>query len=86
MPDTVICPNCGCTNAVKSPEKSESKRLANCAMVFAFLVPVVGLILGLIGVCTYHGGAGRSACGFAIAISVVTMIVYGILLSVLFAI
>ena len=85
MPDTVICPNCGCTNAVKSPERSESRRLARCAMIFAFLLPVVGLILGIIGVCTYQSSSHKSTCGFAIAIAVVTMIVYSVLVSVLFA-
>ena len=81
MDEAVICPGCGCaqptTNAPAStagPVQSgampgETSGLATCAMVFAFLMPIVGLILGIIGCNKYKTPAFQKKCKNALIIS-----------------
>ena len=65
MDEAVICPGCGCavegaTNPVVAANNAqgESSSLATSAIVFAILMPIVGLILGIIGVGKYKTPAG----------------------------
>ena len=60
--EAVICPGCGCAvGNINTPQFSnkntfvqpESPTLANCAIAFAILMPIVGIILGIIGAVKY---------------------------------
>ena len=61
MDEAVICVHCGCQVAggttvelnVQRQQKDLSPDVAKCAVVFAFLMPIVGLILGIVGVVKY---------------------------------
>ena len=82
--NAVICPNCGCpTNnqppqqavapATSAPmlENGEKPGMATAALVCAFLVPIVGLILGIAGAVKYQTKSLKNRCIAAIPISIV---------------
>ncbi len=78
--DVDYCPNCG---APTRPQKievtpgkpagipAESGAIAVCAMVFAFLLPPVGLIFALIGLKKNRQPVHRKLCIAALVISVI---------------
>jgi uncharacterized membrane protein YvbJ len=84
---SVVCPNCGCatsnavptqqTQSTSAPviEDGETKTLATCALVFSFLMPIVGLILGIIGTIKYKTESLKKQCIIAITISIVVWII-----------
>ena len=92
--DAVICVGCGCpvnqekAAAIFTPQKPvrESKDLANCALIFAFVAPIVGLILGIIGTCKYKTPSLKSKCTGSIFISIGMWIVCAFLLGIAFTI
>ena len=53
---------------------AESSGTATCAIVFAFLIPLVGLILGIVGMNKYQTPALKKRCKTAIIISVVVWV------------
>lgn len=67
--------------------KPETATLSTCALVFAFLVPIVGLILGIIGMCTHkveeYKKRSRLAVIFAGVMIVVSIVVSVVVFSVL---
>ena len=69
------------TNAAQMPISSaevivegEKPLIARLAVAFTFLLPIVGLILGIIGVIKYKTEKFKKQCIIAISISVVFMI------------
>ena len=56
------------------------KTLATCAVVFAFLMPIVGLILGIVGVCKIKDEKLKKQCILAIPVSIVVWIVGAIIM------
>ena len=86
MEDAVICPYCGCqvgtvTAVNKSAEVNESSGLSTCAIVFAVLIPVVGLICGIVGTAKYKTQSYKNKCIAAIPISIVSWIVWAMILN-----
>lgn len=84
----VVCIHCGCpvesankesyvpvTDAPIQEETGEKKTLANCAVVFSFLIPIVGLILGIVGITKYKNEKLRKQCICAITLSIVFWII-----------
>ena len=61
-------------------QPEEKSTLATCALVFAFLVPIAGLILGIIGVTKYNNPELKKKCIIAIPVSVVVWIINFVLL------
>lgn len=55
--------------------EEEKKTLATCALAFAFLMPVVGLILGIIGTVKYKSEKLKKQCIIAIPVSIVVWII-----------
>ncbi len=53
----------------------ESSALANCATIFSFLVPIVGVILGIVGVCKYRDRTLRSQSRLALFLSILFWII-----------
>lgn len=39
-----VCPECGAGIA----RKTKANKLGNCALIFAFFIPIIGLILGIL--------------------------------------
>lgn len=84
---SVICPVCGCptdNNALSTAQQStsapklendESTGLATCALVFSFLMPIVGLICGIAGIVKYKSENLKKKCIIAIPISIVVWII-----------
>lgn len=54
---------------------AEKKGLAVCALVFSFLMPIVGIILGIIGAVKYKTPKFKNQCIAAIPISIVVWII-----------
>ena len=88
MDDAVICVNCGCpvenapaknTNVAAQNEFGEKSTLATCAMVFAFLFPLAGFILGIVGAVKYKTASYKKRCIAAIIVSVVVWLVFFII-------
>lgn len=91
----VVCPNCGCptgnaTNTVSQPVKStnapkleneEKPTLATCALVFSILMPIVGLICGIVGAVKYQTEELKKKCVIAIPISIVVWVIGMIIFS-----
>ena len=80
--EAVVCIGCGCSVKESEPAKAtqldspkESDSTANCALLFAFLMPIVGLIIGIVGACKYKTPAYKQRCISAIVLSVVVWIV-----------
>lgn len=73
--NAAVCPSCGTTEILSNQSASvieKSGALATWAIICAFVVPLVGLVLGIIGCCTYKREAKyRKLCIAAIPISVV---------------
>lgn len=86
------CPQCYQPTAYSAPVqpnyyqqpyvKPETATLSTCAIVFAFLAPVVGLILGIIGMCTHKVEEFKKRSRLAVIFAGV-MIVLSIVLSVI---
>ena len=80
--DALICPKCGCAtmnmavqkNTVSADTSGETSTLATCAIVFAILLPIVGIILGIIGAVKYKTEAYKNKCITAIVLSVVVWV------------
>lgn len=83
-----ICPSCGAPTAPQAAlmpaqpvaDMPESGGLAVCAMVFSLLFPPIGLILGIIGRKKYRIPTNIALCKAAVIISVITCILYTVLL------
>ena len=82
--EAVICVGCGCQVKQKAEASAdvqenkpvrESSSTANCALLFAFLFPVVGLVMGIIGSCRYKTPMYKNRCITAIVVSVIVWIV-----------
>ena len=52
-------------------QPEEKSTLATCAIVFAFLMPIVGLILGIVGLVKCQDPSNRNKCIAAIPLSIV---------------
>lgn len=59
--------------------EEEKKTLATCALAFAFLMPIVGLILGIIGVVKYKTAKYKNQCIAAIPVSIFIWIMFIVL-------
>lgn len=87
--EAVICVGCGCPvtpvqsstpsastiSSSNSKPVQESNSTANCALLFAFLIPIVGFIMGIVGACKYKTPSFKSKCITAIVISVIVEII-----------
>jgi len=90
----VVCPCC--QNFTENPNaqpmyyqppvKPESGALSVCALVFSVLMPLVGLILGIVGICRHQNPDFKSRCKIAIIISVVMMVVSAIVSIIVFTV
>lgn len=78
--EALICPKCGCATAnmvnmnaqkAAAAQTEETSTLATCAIVFAILMPIVGLILGIIGTVKYKNEKYKGRCVSAIVWSIV---------------
>lgn len=79
LDDAVICPHCGCS--VETQKREETNGMAIAGFVCSFLIPLLGLIFGAIGLKTANNiGNGRGLSIAAIVISILSMSVYFIII------
>ncbi|MGN0567831.1 MAG: zinc-ribbon domain-containing protein [Acutalibacteraceae bacterium] len=83
LDEAVVCPGCGCSiNAANSSiapaeaEKVEKPGIARCALGFAFLIPILGIIFGIIGIAKYNDKKLKKQCIIAIPLSIVMTIAW----------
>lgn len=78
--NAVVCPGCGASTAVNASPvtttESENPKTARMAMGFAFLLPIVGIILGIIGLKKYSDPKLKKQCIIAIPVAIVAWIVW----------
>lgn len=83
--EALICPKCGCATAnmvnmnaqkAAAAQTEETSTLATCAIVFAILMPIVGLILGIIGTVKYKNEAYKKKSISAIVLSIALWAIY----------
>ena len=87
MDEAIICPACGCAVAAEAYQMkraaTETPGLATCAVAFSFLSPIVGIILGIIGLSKYTTETYRRKCSSAIVIAIgVFIAAFSILMAV----
>ena len=78
--EAVVCVHCGCTvdgkNSIASVSKNEpAPILATLALVFSFLSPIVGIILGIIGCTKYNNSTQKTKCIISIVVSIIVWII-----------
>ena len=71
MDEAVICPGCGCPI---DAEKA-GNGLATASLICAFLVPIAGIICGIIGAIKYKAQKAGDRCIVAIMISIAMWII-----------
>lgn len=70
--DAAICPFCGCS-AVTTQERQEPEQtdtIGIASIVLAFIIPLAGLILGIIGLNSYKDPRDIKNCKIGIGISI----------------
>ena len=88
MDDAVVCIGCGCSvSRVKKPaEPRESSALAHIATVFAFVMPLIGILLGIIGMSKYSNEhlrkKSKSAILFALSILILYVTIFAVCLQI----
>ena len=72
----VVCPNCGVQVGTVTPAENKTNVLAIVGFIFAFIMPIVGLICSIIGrnKAPECGGNGKGLATAGIVISVVWMV------------
>lgn len=83
MDEAVVCPGCGCATApmryaapaVQSQPQEETATLATLSIVFAILIPAVGFIMSIIGLCKYKNKTFKNRSLLALFLSVFVWIV-----------
>ena len=82
LDEAVICPHCGCSVEIRKHE--ETNGMAIAGFVCSFLIPLLGLIFGAIGLKTANKtGNGRGLSIAGIVISIFSMAVYFIMILVI---
>ena len=82
MDEAVVCIGCGCSvsTAPKATTQhthaEQSSTLATLSYVFAFLIPIVGVILGIIGMAVYKNPVLRNTAKGGLCMSLGLLIVY----------
>lgn len=48
-----FCPACGFQTGTQKVREKEASQLSSLSAIFAFLIPIVGIILAIIDLCVY---------------------------------
>ena len=73
--NAVICPHCGVPQT--AAQKDETNTLAIVGFIFAFFVPIVGLICSILGLkrAGEYGGKGHGLALAGLIVSIVWMVI-----------
>lgn len=75
------CPACGVAQG--APVQAETSTLGVLAIVFSVFGGWLGLVLAIIGLCTYKLEENRKKCKIALGI-VITEVILGIVIAIIF--
>lgn len=78
QPQTAVCPRCG-TQVYMPYYQPESSTISILALVFAFFMPMVGLVLSIVGMVQSKEEKNKKRSTIALICSIVAPIVYIIL-------
>lgn len=87
--EAVICVGCGCpvsgapAPATQTSQNPETPGLATGAIVCAFLLPLIGLILGIVGNSKYKDPTLKNKSKSAIFLSLGMWIIYAVIFAVI---
>ena len=76
MDEAVICPKCGCATGALESKKAENTGLITAGLIFAWLMPIVGLIIGIVGTSSYTDPALKSRAKAVILVSICAFFAY----------
>lgn len=91
--DALICPKCGCAtanmpNTMKKrvggdipPAPDEDESLWKNGIILAFIIPIVGLIMGIMGCVQYKNPNYRNNSIIAIIISIIVTVIYTVIIA-----
>ena len=84
----VVCPFCGdATNrffALAKPYSYEKMGLAIASLICSVIIPFIGLILGIVGVCKYETDRPKLISVMSIPISLLAWAFYGLWIYIAF--
>lgn len=79
--EAVVCVGCGCPVPITSASNNhntpagENPTIANLAVAFAFLIPIAGFVLGLIGMSKYQDPVLRNRAKSGLLFSLAVFII-----------
>ena len=77
--NAVVCPGCGVSTIAQQTAvpvtQNEKPTTAIMALGFAFLIPILGIIFGIVGISKYNDPKLKKQCIIAIPIAIVVIIV-----------
>lgn len=80
--EAVICPNCGCSTGKNSASPSapaEEDKASGGLIAASILLPIVGVILGIVNLCKKKTKSGTTY----LLVGIVAWIVFAVLLSMI---
>lgn len=75
----VVCPNCGAQVGEIETKSVETGTLGILAIVFSLFGGWIGLLLSIIGLCTYKLPANKTKCKIALGISLLWILLWVVL-------
>jgi len=64
----VVCPYCGCQTEEVPPQPAESNGIGIAAIIFGALGGWLGLLFGIVGLCTYKTEKNKKNCKIGIGL------------------
>ncbi len=78
-----VCSNCGYSEENNSTEINETPTIGILSIVFGALGGWLGLVLAIVGLCTYKKKENRTKCYIGMGLFIAWVILYIILLAII---
>lgn len=82
LDEAILCPKCGCATIHQKNTSviSEKSTLSLFALIFSMLVPIIGFVLGIVGLFYHKIETCRKRSVFAIFISLAQMLLISVMI------